>query len=374
MNGYVGDGKERTAFDEFVDSMPDVLPGCKIFKYGETKGQTTQKLADVIKQVEFDSQLHRRGFYNLGFNPDDVLFGGIAQEQQPVLSVVITDGVESDPQGQINTAVVDGIKSWMSQGKVFAILGLRSKFAGRLYSERERRMLDQAPVEARPFYAFVFSPSRREFDDLLERIRRRFGDVFTLLFTDDAVKASAELPTDSEASYAVESPPGKPYYWQMVTRRNMREGSGAGLIYKFIYEINPTYPLRELGLRVEPIFHQWNGKEFEEGKPGQPEGVSFEVADESQDSGGRVKTFLLKPTFAGEGQSDYSFYQINQQPYVKEIRDDVSSLSTRDDSTPANGGKTYRFQELVAALLDVHFKERIAPRVAPRLYLTVAHH
>src|SRR2546429_1715588 len=200
MNGFVGDtGKVRTTFDEFIDSMPDVLPGCKVFRYGQPKGVKPTALTDVITRAEFDSQLHKQTFYGLEYNPDDLLFTTISQEQQPVMSILLTDGVESDSQGQINTTVVDAIKSWMGQGRTFAILALKSKFSGRPYSELQRKMLAPLTVEARPFYAFVFSTSRREFDDLEEKLRHRFTDMRTILFSDDSIVCKTEVPVDNEA-------------------------------------------------------------------------------------------------------------------------------------------------------------------------------
>ena len=374
MNGYVGDGKERTTFDEFIDAMPDVLPGCKVFRYGHQGDKAPERLSDVIAEVEFDAQLHKRSFYQLKFNPDDVLFTDIAREPKPVLSVLLTDGVESDAQGQINTAVVEAIKTWMSQGKVFAILGLNSRFSGRLYSERQRRMLEPITVEARPFYAFVFSPGRREFDDLRGKLTRRFADVRTILFSDDAISCRPELPAGHEASYASESPPDKPYFWQMITLRNLKEGAEEPLLFRFHYDVKETYPVRSLGLRVTPSLYRWDGEQFQQA--GAPPNTRFEVVeppDGRAGMGNMTLTYSLKPAFSGEGQTDYSFYVIDQAAYIKEVSEELAAASTRDDSTPANAGKTYRFQELITTLMDVHFKERLAPRASPRLYLTAAH-
>src|SRR5258708_3552365 len=54
MKGFVGDirGGTRSTFDDFIDAMPDVLPGCKAFRYGHTPNQTEQpstnlKFSDV---------------------------------------------------------------------------------------------------------------------------------------------------------------------------------------------------------------------------------------------------------------------------------------------------------------------------------------
>jgi hypothetical protein len=236
-------------------------------------------------------------------------------------------------------------------------------------------MLDPVTVEARPFYAFVLSPGQREFDDLREKLRRRFPDLRTILFSDDAITCRPELPVDHRASYASESPPDKPYYWQMIRLADLKGSGDEPLLYRFRYEVKETYPVRSLGLRVTPALYRWDGEQFQQA--GAATNAKFEVAEEpaeAQPGGhGVVLTYGLKPAFAGEGQSDYSFYAVEQAAYIKEISEELAATSTRDDGTPANAGKTYRFQELVSTLLDVHFKERLAARTSPRLYLTVAH-
>jgi hypothetical protein len=378
MQGFVGEGSAggRSTFDEFLDSMPGVMPGCEVFRYGNSASSEEQspKIEDVTTRVQFDHDLHDRNLYRRGFNPDDVLISGLSAQKEPTLSILITDGVESDSKGQVNTAVVSSIRNWMNHGGTFAILVMKSKFSGKLYSEQQRRMLENKEVDARPFYAFVLSPSVRDFEDLQEKLKRRFPQLKSLVFSDDSITCHPGMPVG--ASYADEAPPDKPYYWQMLTAENLREGIEDQLTYHFSYEIKSTYPVRLLGIRTASKLYRWNGSQSQfEGEgtitESQPAVESGEAAID-----GNVKTqiFLLRPrqVLLQGAQDDYRFFSIEQFVYIKEIDRDIGELTTTDDSTTDTAEKTYRFQELLYALMDVHLKDRLLSRMSPRLYITVA--
>jgi hypothetical protein len=381
MGGFIGktSSSGRTAFDEFIDAMPDVLPGCEVYKYGQAGkwGQSVEDLRQITTKAEFDAKLHEPATYQLTFNPDDALFKQLVSQKEPELSIILTDGVESDDKGQVNTVVVDAIRSWMNEGNIFAILMMKSRFSGKFYSESQRRMIGNVTAEERPFFAFILAPSRREFDDLAEKVKRRFAQVKVMLFSDDAVSCRVELPSGIRGDYANESPPNKPYYWQMLTAGDLQTDSEDTLLYKYVFDIKDTYPVKTFGLRLNTTQYRWDGVQKVFGQEPSPVSTSIDVADSAGNDGqgSRTQTYVLStsPLVRARGQEDYQFFSIETSAYVKEVADDISGLSTRDDSTPANAGKTYRFQELVLALLDVHLKNRILPRASPRLYLTVTH-
>jgi hypothetical protein len=384
MRGFVGNPAmaTRTTFDDFIDALPDVLPGCSVFRYGQQRrqNQLATNLSDIAIQVEFNRQLHNRELYGLEYNPDGSLIRGLVAEQRPVLSILVTDGVESDSHGTINTVVVDAIKAWMSEGKVFAILALKSRFSGRFYSESHGKMLNEVSVDARPFYAFVFSPNLRELEDLQEKLARRFPQILEIVFSDNSISGHIELPTENGASYANNQPPNKPYYWQMLSKGKLEPNSEVPFAYKFTYDINPSYPMKSLGMRLTFKLHRWDasGEQFQQEPVVLPINIKFgseiERSGEPAEGATIKQSFLLTPQWLSDAndQSDYSFYSVEQSPYIKEIRDEIAALSTRDDSTTASADKTYRFQELIFALLDVHLKDCLIPRMSQYLFITVA--
>ncbi len=378
MQGFVGKAAgARTSFDEFIDAMPDVLSGSEIWRYGQAtrEGAPNLSLSDVTTRAEFDAQLHNRTTYNLFFNPDDILISNIAAQPEPVMSVLLTDGVESDARGQVNTVVVDSIRTWLDRGNLFAILMMKSRFSGPFYSERLRRTLKQdVNVEARPFYAFVFATSRREFADLTERLRRRFPELGVIEFSDDALDCRVEMPLDNPANYANEAPPAKPYYWQMLDLKGRGDDARDQLIYRYAYEVKGSYPVKVLGFRLKAALRAWDGGQRLFQEPERELSADLNVESDGGRGDPSKQNFLLRPAplFAAAGPGDYQFYSFEPSVYVKEPSDEVMNLSTRDDSTPETANRTYRFQELVLAVVDVHLKDRLLPRASPRVYLTVA--
>jgi hypothetical protein len=200
----------------------------------------------------------------------------------------------------------------------------------------------------------------------------------TIIFSDDAVASATELPSAIDASYSSQQPPDKPYYWQMIKSNNLSPEMEDFFVYKFTYTIKQSYPVKSLGLRLIPKVHRHNGEQFDE-KGTQ---ISSEIRCES--TGGNdgepainkdsIQSFSWKPRKLLEesNQGDYNFFVIEQAAYVKEISDEIASWSTRDDSSTESASRTYRFQELVNTIVDVHIQDRIIPRISPRVYLTVA--
>ena len=397
MSGFVGSNSSaRTTFDELIDAMPDVLPGCAVYRYGQTGNVNQADVSQITTVAEFDSRLHDPNTYHLGFNPDDALIRHLVSQKKPAFSVILTDGVESDQNGQINTVVVDSIRAWLKSGNLFGILVFKSKFSGQFYSERQRKMIGNVTVDSRPFYAFVMATDRREFDDFVDKLRRRFGRLQSIIFSDDAIKSTIVLPVEGKYHYASEAPPNKPYYWQMITVEDLASEQGqksesentgstnAGVTtptettvgYQYSFEINKSYPIKILGFRVNVKEHKWEQSEvaFKHEAVSSPSEKTTKDLRQTKKAEATVETFTLpvNDVVRATADGDYHFYAVDCSIYVKEVADDVSSISTRDDSSADNAGKTYRFQELVLAILDVHLKEQIGPRALPRLYVTAS--
>lgn len=380
IGGFIGktSSGNRTNFDEFIDAMPDVLPGCQVYEYGlsTAPNQPVKNVDEILTKAEFNAHLHEPSTYRRKFNPDDLLIQKIVSQTGPELSVILTDGVESDDRGQINTVLVNSIKSWLMQGKIFSILPLKSRFSGQYYSERQRKILGNATVEERPFYAFVFATSRSEYDDLFEKLRRRFASLTAFLFADDAIVSRIEMP-DHELSgiYDYRTPPDKPYFWQMISTATLGKQVEDISRYKYLYEIKPSYPVKNLGFRLQSTLYRWDSSRgtFDRESGGPPVSVNLNESAASSTTEPNVQSFtsssegLLRPVDLG----DYQFYSFQPSVYIKEVAEKVTELSTRDDSTIESANKTYRFQELVLAILDTHLRERLEARSSSRLYLTI---
>lgn len=106
--------------------------------------------------------------------------------------VLITDGVQSTKRKRDDTSCASGsdyvcvknaIFNLLKNGWAGTILGIKSEFSGKIYSEvskgraisYESRKHD--PKTYRPFYLYIFSPGHSALDNLVESIRKRLTPI-----------------------------------------------------------------------------------------------------------------------------------------------------------------------------------------------------
>src|ERR1700755_464247 len=188
MKGYVA--AQDSSFVKVVEALGYAMPGCRLFKYGLAGGQKHDAApgqAAFAREIRFSQDLRETSFYDLGFNEDDVLIRHLAQEDPPALSVLLTDGVYSARNTELQSEVVKAIGEWMNRGRLFCILIFASPFDGRLYSENKRGWTEPLKVNARPFYAFVFSSTEKEFRDLRDQLAGEVEIAGALAFPREVV-------------------------------------------------------------------------------------------------------------------------------------------------------------------------------------------
>jgi len=375
MSGFVNP-RSHSTFDDFIDEIGNALPGCQLYRYGQSSEAPPRNVSELTSRAGFSLELHRPSFYNLRYNPDDRLIDDLATEDKAVLSVLITDGVYSEVGGGTPPPVVGAIQKWMERGRAFGILVLRSRFSGPFYSERARRMMPAFSVEARPFYAFVFSPTEQAFRGLQEKLQQRFPDLRTVLFSDNAVTCTLIAPERVKGLYSHAKPPEAPYYWSMFDSRLFEQKDPTWLDYGIKYQPAPDYSATEFKGNIEPLYYRWIGGHFE--KTTEP--AAFRCEIKTPDGNQKAESspsstppdFVIHTLFPRDSTCDFSFYHLNLSTSFRSLRPDIRDLSTRDDSIRVNANKTFRFFELVNALTDVHFKTRLAPKISPALFVTVA--
>jgi len=385
MKGF-SNAAHHTEFDEFVDVIGDVMPGCKLFKYGAGKGNNpkTGKPDLVTNQVGFGLELHQPGFYDLAFNPDDRLIQRLASEDRPVLSILITDGVYSEPAGSTSPPVVQAIQEWMASGRIMGIFMLKSAFDGPFYAERGRSFLPKLAVKARPFYAFVFSPTDKAFSDIQEKLQRRFPDLKTISFSNEAVSCRPSVNERLKGTYSYKKPPETSYHWQMFDSDLFAKGAPASVTYTIKCSVASDYPSLELRFAVAVDYYRWISRSFQ--KVGAtPPGFRYDLAIKSKRGADAEPTKALEAGtweiqsdvtayFPKDGGGDYGFYHFRLTPATSEIRDDLRDLSTRDDRDPNMARRTYRFAELLSAITDVHFKTYLSSKTSPSIFVTIDNH
>lgn len=387
MTGFAN---QNSTYDDLLDELGNAMPGAQVYKYGQNGNTPPDDVSALVKRAGFGLEIHRPAFYDLTYNPDDRLIDFLATEDRVVRSVLITDGVYSEQAGSTAPPVVEAIRKWMGRGRTFGILIFRSAFKGKFYSERVRGMQPVIPVSDRPFYAFVFSPTEQGFRELQEKLQRHFKDTQVILFSNKAAETTLTLPNNTKASYARKTPPDTDYYWQMFNSDVFAQANPVPL--KFTAKVKPPadYPATGLNFDVLPEYYRWEQQQFKKVETGPPRGFNYTFGisqppanaesnkaaknvgkDGGQDTGEQPNLTVFFPK---DTSSDYGFYVLKLVPAIKELRPEIQHLSTRDDSNRADANKTFRFFELITALTDIHFKDHLARRISPAIFITVDNH
>lgn len=384
MTGFAN---QNSTYDDLLDELGNAMPGAQVYKYGQNGKTPPEDVSALIKRAGFGLEIHRSTFYDLTYNPDDRLIDFLAAEDRAVRSVLITDGVYSEQAGSTAPPVVEAIRKWMGRGRTFGILIFRSAFKGKFYSERARGMQPLLHISDRPFYAFVFSPTEQGFREVQEKLQRHFNDTQVILFSDKGVETTLTLPNNAKASYARKTPPDTDYYWQMFNSDLFAQTNPVPL--KFTAKVKPPadYPAAELSFEALPEYYRWEQQQFKKVEAGPPRGFSYTFGaaqptanaesnkatrEAGKDKGQATdEQHNLTVFFPKDTSSNYGFYFLKLVPVVKGLRPEIQQLSTRDDSNRADANKTFRFFELITALTDIHFKDHLAHRISPAIFITI---
>lgn len=386
MKGFANP-TQRTAFNDLVEYLGDVMPGCRPYKYGAMAssrgaGGAGEGGGLAVEAVGFGLDLHRPDFYRMTYNPDDKLIRRLTEEEHPALSVVITDGVYSEPAGATSPPVVEAIQGWIDKGRPFGLFMLRSPFDGRFfYSERARGMRPvPRTIDARPFYAFVFSPTEGPLRDLQEKLKQHFAEVQSYVFADSSVSCTPALNERLKGTYSYARPPKVPYHWHMFDSELFAAHDPAPVGYNVKCSVAPDYPVSEVRLGLAPEYYRWLGKQFE--KADVPQGYRSDLQPPGEgvagpggpgkQAGGAAPDFVVY--FPRDQGGDYGLYHLRLGVTPKALRPEIAELSTRDDREPGDAGKTYRFFELMSSLTEAHFKSRLAGHTASSIFVTIQNH
>lgn len=366
MAGYVtGQADNQTQFDRFVDKLGDYLPACRIYKFGQGQKQ------DLLTPANFDRSVHTPAFYNLTYNPNDALIRQINSEEELGLSVIVTDGVQSDDPGQGNPPVVEAIVDWLKKGGTFGIFVLRSSFKGPFYSEHLRTWIrnekgsPKFDIAARPFYAFVLSPSPHEFNELRSKIFRDFPETEVVAIGDNSITCRATDSTSGPSPYGKGAPQWR--WFRNLFGRNQT----AKLDQKIECKLDPDYSASRLSLTAEVTTRQWNGGDFARTEAAAATGSDFVYEQLATAPSSSTQNFVLKATLVPDTRSQITFYRIRSSANISDLRPDIRELNTEDDGDPRNAEKTYRLSSLLIALTEAHLKTFVREQSLPRMYLTV---
>lgn len=384
MRGFVS--SPNSSFSRLIESLSYAMPGTRLFKYGINgrAGKAGTKKPDAFaRQINFSQELRKSSFYDLGFNQDELLFDFLAAEEHPARSVLITDGVYSSPQSELESQVVVAINKWIENGHFFGILGFSSPFGGKIYSENSRGWVETNGVTNRPFYAFVFSPNEAGFRELKEKLARDFTDMVSWEFPPEAASCSLD-PMLRQGLERKDLPPSNLFYLFMY-------GSvvfDAADLAQFDYELRclpaRNYPVSEFGFLASVKSFTWDGTTFRKSQT-QPrdnsiteEGVAGPLASPSQaatpvpsatQTVAALSNFKLR--FPRKFDAAYTLFRVSFQVSSKSLQSSIRERNTEDDSLPEEAGKTFRFYEFMSALSTAHLKNSGAVRLPLPVFLAL---
>lgn len=151
-----------------------------------------------LPEGELSTASQNQGFYRGG---ETNLAGAISllgrglsdQSTAPArFSILVTDGVQSTnarndshgcAAGSDQFCVNQKIRELLDKGWGVCVLGVRSDFRGKIYSEVNRNQSiayqtrDSEPSKFRPFYLYLFSPERKSLDKLVKAIKDRLRAI-----------------------------------------------------------------------------------------------------------------------------------------------------------------------------------------------------
>jgi hypothetical protein len=166
MQGFLNSpgGSQSTQYIDFVTALAAYLASiCSEdssywYSFGTYTTQFFEKALDAVR-------------YSWFYNQDSTQLGPLIQgfsarpdSELPKAIVVVTDGIQSTPEGSDFTEVVRGVAQWLGRGCNFEILLFKSDFFGPVYSETGKRSgiyklegYSSLEYGLRPFYCYIFS-------------------------------------------------------------------------------------------------------------------------------------------------------------------------------------------------------------------------
>jgi hypothetical protein len=244
MAGYVGNDREKETmfsrtlqelrnFVTLINPPLDVLVRRVDARVGEPLNDMTLSKASIDERMFNGSDTDLAGAF-------DSFERTISQEAPPRFHVLVTDGVQSTNQRRPDLACTSGSDQLCVRRKIFdllnkgwggCVIGLRSGFHGKIYSEINRAQSrpsvlrfdsdDNNPETFRPFYLYVFSPDRTALEPFVATLIERLKPLteqnnnslhvlpLTFQYSDGATQAEATVVKSASPLLTVRKKPTK---------------------------------------------------------------------------------------------------------------------------------------------------------------------
>jgi hypothetical protein len=416
MRGYVTrtEGKSiySSALEILQDSSTNGGRGFHLRLVGEEIGpvEDGERAGAAFDAATRDPGLYSSGATNLSAafgemgspisNPSSSSQAGSATEgAPPVLSVLVTDGVESKPKTGVNpTGLKNALEELTAKGWAVAVLGVRSQFDGAIASEETGAQFvhrsGASRAQFRPFYIVLVSPDQGELDTFADALRAGIEDLIDTAAPDARGSASDLVRecrlTSAYASGAVEATmtctDGSTLNPVKVTVQGTTPPR-----FSFVqdrrthgFEVSvasiPWAPFATEALAKEALDELVAWRITRLAPPGDPnfdkyaypsvEVVSSGVGPEG---GLRValKSSMPASSVRGSGSCVYRLEGYLDKARLRDAKGPawVSAWSTDDDSRPSNAARTYRLARTLGA--GLWGNDAVAAAPVARIYVRV---
>ena len=172
-SSYIG----GTAYTNFLRSFDAYARGSAEYLEWYKFGNEIQRMRgcnDAIKQTWFYDQSHTK----LGQLVQHL--SELPYEALPKSILIITDGIQSTPEGEDFREVVGSMSAWLSKGFWLDIFMLRSEFIGAVFAESQGGVrlgvYSWNEYGRRPFYVYLMSPTEDCHKQVKARLHAIEGD------------------------------------------------------------------------------------------------------------------------------------------------------------------------------------------------------
>ena len=370
MRSFITEGESD--YDRLIQALDNVLASkTSFYGFGFESGNNEQTVAsiDAVRLQDASS-------YQFVNNDYARLFSAF-EPSDPSTHLVISDGVQSDPQGgERFRGFVTSIGEWVSADRVFALLAYRSPYRGTYYHEVPEPGRVEYGCDDRPFHVFGFFPSVDALQDLTQVLQDEGLDPVHELVLGapslDIQPLKRGITADRDRVFSQLKPhTSQGGIRSVYSGRPVEDGSTTPLQY--MVDINlqkhPWYALSDdermrVASTLEPMLSTWriqsmdaDAASIQSVAPGQ-----FEVLDPNVDITSRSDTSLtvsiqLSVSVRPESENIRSFYAS-----VLRVRPSPSganrlipaSLSTRRDDQPSACSSTLNLRRTIGSVLREH--------------------
>jgi hypothetical protein len=320
-------------------------------------------------------------------------------EQPPArFHILITDGVQSTKQQASDESCVAGsdyicvkkaIANLLDKGWGGCVIGIRSEFRGKVYSEINHGKAIQYeskrsdPKTFRPFYLYVFSPDRAALDRLVEALKARLRSslkredtlreyALTSRYADGASSAEIVIPKESSGylermKAREENPPRLTLMVNMDTEKRGPQPFGISVAVPWSGHAKDGGSPQELAglLRwdLEEVHGDWDapgsGRRYPE----------IRLTGQQVDDQGRVVAQATAQWPQGTGKPGWRAYRLVGRLDLEKLSPPwVPQWSTNVDTTTDVANKTLNLESSLAGLWRNH---AIEEQAVTEIYLRV---